>query len=74
MPRVRHNEPWMDLHRTFANDRRATLLAEAEVERLVRAAPAEPRSRVRQSVGHVLIRVGRTIAGEPNPHRLHRTT
>ena len=70
----RHNEPWMDLHRTLANDHKATLLAEAEAERLVRRAPGEPRSGLRQSVGHALIRIGRSLADEPHTPRLHRTT
>ncbi len=74
MPVDRHDEPWMDLHRMVANDRKATLLAEAEAERLVRRAPGEPRSGLRQSVGHALIRVGRSLADEPHTPRLHRTT
>jgi hypothetical protein len=71
MPRTRYEEPWMDLHRTFANDHLATLLAEAEAERLVRPAPSEPRNGIRRSVGHVLIRIGRTIADEPSGRPAH---
>ena len=71
MPDNHLNEPWMDLHRTFANDRMATLLAEAEAERLVRPTAHGPRTGIRRSVGHALIRIGRTIADEPASRRVH---
>ena len=74
MPPPQHHEPWLDLHRAVANERRATLLAEAEAERLVRRSAGGSGAGLRRSVGHVLIRIGRTIADEPSKPRLRHTT
>jgi hypothetical protein len=62
--------PTGDHHVLLMRDRRRTLMAEAEYERLglrVAASKPNPLRRLRRALGNALIRVGRWVRGPERP-------